>query len=200
MEQLKPDIRRLSDMREVLCDKEWAKTAPDFELYCMYRGVENKDGLRYDITEIPARMLGAEFTKTKGHYHVGNYQEIYTVLEGEAIYLMQKPDKNGEIIDAYAVKTKKGQTIIVPPNYGHVTINASKENLKMANWVSENCKSDYSEYVKLGGACYFYIISHDNSSGQAMPIWFKNENYKQVPELRFENPLNSIPENLDFLK
>ena len=208
MKQLKPDVRRLSDMREVLYDKEWAKTAPDFELYYMRRGAENKDGLRYDITEVPARMLGAEFAKTKGHYHVGSYQELYTVLEGEAIYLMQKPGKNGEIIDAYAVKTKKGQTIIVPPNYGHVTINTSKETpklaesepgsrsqsdmgkLKMANWVSENCKSDYSEYVKLGGACYY--LTKDG--------WIKNENYKQVPELRFENPLNSTPENLDFLK
>lgn len=196
----KPDIRYLNDMGSVVYDKEWAKTAPDLELYYMYRGVEKKGELRYDITEVPAKMLGSEFVKTKGHYHVGNYQELYMVLEGEAIFLMQK--RNGEIIeDVYAVKTKKGQAIIVPPGYGHVTINPSKENLKMANWISENCKSDYSDYEKLQGACYYYTQAGPASAkGLGETKWLKNENYKQIPELRFEEPFNSVPENLDFLK
>jgi len=86
----KPDIRYLNDMKNVLYDQQWAKTASNFELYYMYRGLKEKDGLRYDITVIPARMLGKEFTKTKGHEHVGNYGEVYIVLEGKAIYLMQK--------------------------------------------------------------------------------------------------------------
>ena len=65
-----PDIRYLNDIKEVLFDQEWAKTAPNYELYYMYRGLQEKDNLRYDITVIPPRMLGEEFTKTKGHYHV----------------------------------------------------------------------------------------------------------------------------------
>jgi hypothetical protein len=46
------------------------------------------------------------------------------------------------------------------------------------------------------GACYYYILQP--GSGQA--TWIKNENYKSVPELRFEQPVKSVPENLDFLK
>src|SRR3989344_1053086 len=95
-----PDTRYLFDMKKVLCDKKWAKNAPNFELYYMYRGVEKKKGLRRDITVIPARLLGKEFVKTKGHEHSDDYGEIYSVLSGEAIYLLQKYQKN-KIVDVY---------------------------------------------------------------------------------------------------
>ncbi len=80
-------------MKMVLHDQKWVKTAPNIELYYMYRGLKKKNGARYDITVIPPKMLGKEFVKTKGHYHIGSYGEIYIVLKGKAIYLMQK-EKN----------------------------------------------------------------------------------------------------------
>ena len=185
----KPEIRYLNDMREVVYDKEWLKTASNLELYYMYRGIKKKDGLRYDITVIPARMLGREFVKTKGHKHFGKYGEIYIVLEGEAIYLMQK--EKGEIIkDVYAVKAKRGDTVVIHPYYAHITINPSKKDLKMANWMSEKAKSDYRPIQKMGGACYYYTKGG----------WIKNKNYKKVPKLRFEKSLKSMPKNLDFLR
>ncbi len=119
------------------------------------------------------------------------------VLEGEAIYLLQKPfgaaqgKLNGEIENVFSVRVKKGECAIMPPFYGHVTINSSEtEELKMANWISPDCKSDYKPYVEKQGACYYYL-----NSG-----WIKNKNYGEVPELREEQPLKSLPENLDFLK
>ena len=202
LSQLTPDIRHLDDMRNVLHDKEFSKIQSNLELYSMYRGLEEKDGLRYDITIVPAKMLGDEFVKTKGHYHIGAYGELYTVLEGRAIYLMQKIGstgaiefekigRSGNIDDVYAVEAKKGDVVIIPSFYGHVTINPSEtEELKMANWVSKDCKSDYSDYEKLQGACWYFTKSG----------WVKNENYRNVPGLRFESPINKIPENLDFLK
>lgn len=182
-----PDIRYLYDMKDVIYDKEWLKTAPNLELYYMYRSLEEKNGLKYDITIIPAQMLGKEFTKTKGHEHVGPYPEIYIVLEGEAIYLMQKQDV---IEDVYAVKAKKGDVIIIPSYYAHITINASNQDLKMADWMAIEAKSNYDPIQKMQGACYFYTIDG----------WIKNKNYKHIPELRFEEPKKSIPKDLSFLK
>lgn len=184
-----PDIRFLNDMKEVVYDKEWLKTAPNLELYYMYRGLEEKHGLRYDITVIPARMLGKEFVKTKGHEHIGKYQEVYIVLEGKAIYLMQKRDNN-KVEDVYAVKAKKGDVVVIPSHYGHVTINPSDKELKMANWISKECKSNYEPFLEKQGACYYYIKQG----------WVKNNRYDKVPELRFEQPLKELPNNLDFLK
>jgi len=202
----KPDIRHLYDMKEVIYDKEWLKTASNTELYYMYRSVKKKNGLVYDITVIPPRMLGQEFIKTKGHEHYqGTFQELYIVLKGQAIFLAQKQkrgkveeDKSSsppfadarEIEDVFAVQAKKGEVVIIPEHYGHVTINPSQEILEMANWVDEKCKGVYDLFEKMQGACYYYTQSG----------WLKNKNYKQVPELRFEKPLKSIPSNLNFLK
>ncbi len=184
-----PDIRYLRDLEKVVYDKEWFKTAPgDLELYYMYRGVETRNNLRYDITVIPAKMLGVEFVKTLGHYHPDEHGELYIVLEGRAIYLMQKIDKDGEIEDIYAVEAKKGDHVVVPPEYGHITINPGDEELKMANWVAE-FKSVYAPIVKKGGGGYFYTDQG----------WIKNDNYRTVPDLRMEVVGDSMPEDLSFL-
>ncbi len=214
LKNIKPDIRYLNDMKEVVYDKEWLKTAPNLELYYMYRRVRQENDLNNNITIIPARMLGKEFTKTKGHIHIGNYGETYTVLEGETIFLMQKMAKpsaaipakglrtNDKVVkDVYAVKAKKGESVIIPSYYGHVTINSSSIDLKTGDWSSKNCKSDYSLFERLNGACYFAIAQKSKIKNQKSKIkWVKNKNYKNVPPLRFEEPLKSLPKDLSFLK
>ena len=80
--------------------------------------------------------------------------------------------------------------IVIPAGYGHVTINPSDKELKTANWVAENDKGNFEPFERNQGACYYYLKSG----------WVKNSNYKSVPELKFEEPLKAIPENLDFLK
>lgn len=184
--KLTPDIRKLDNMRDVLADRLWAKEAKDQDLYYMYRGVKEDGELRYDITVIPPLMLGEEFIKTKGHFHISGHSELYTVLDGEAIYLMQKKDTK----DVYYVKAAAGESVIIPGEYGHVTINTTDKTLKMANWISKKCISEYDNIAAMHGACWFYTING----------WIKNKNYEQVPELRQEESLKEIPDNLDFLK
>lgn len=184
----KPEIRYSRDLKEVVMDERWLKSAKNFPVYYMYRGVKRRGGLRYDITEIVPAMLGKEFPKTKGHEHSENFQEIYTVLKGRALYLVQKC-KNGEVLDVFAVKARKGESVVIPPGYGHITINPLRETLKESNWVAEECKNIYDLFEKMRGACYYYTKSG----------WVKNRNYKKVPKLKFKKPLKSSPKNLDFL-
>ncbi len=188
--KLTPDIRHLNDMRDVLYDENFAKNSPDMDLYYMYRKVKQENGLVHNITITLAKMLGSEFAKTKGHVHIGNFKEMYTVIDGQAIFLMQKGD-GGKIEDVYAVKAEKGESAVIPEGYGHVTINPSDtEDLKTGDWTAEGCKSNYSLFEEKRGACYYYTKTG----------WIKNENYKEVPPLRLEESLKSIPKNLDFLK
>lgn len=187
--KLTPDVRRLYDMKAAIFDKEWLKTAPDMDLYYMYRKVKVENELNNSITVILAKMLGQEFNKTMGHFHIGNYGETYTVLGGEAIFLMQKT-KDNVVEDVFAIKAKRGETAIIPAGYGHVTINLSDIDLKVTDWSSVNCKSDYTLFEKFGGACYFYTING----------WVKNPNYSNIPPLRFEKALDSLPKDLTFLK
>ncbi|MCK9446324.1 glucose-6-phosphate isomerase [bacterium] len=184
-----PDIRKIKDIENVLLDERTAKANPEQELYYMYRGIKEENDLRYDITVIPPFLMGDEFVKTKGHFHSSGHAEMYIVLEGEAIFLMQKG--TDEVKDIYAVKAAKDDIVIIDKEYGHITINPSaKETLKLANWVSIECCSDYKSIEDKRGAAYFYTIKG----------WVKNNNYKDVPEIRFEEPLKETPKNLNFLK
>lgn len=192
---IKPDIRKLYDMREVVYDQKWLQTTEDKDLYYMYRDLSysNRDhslikenDLRYDITIIPPSNLGLEYIKTAGHYHPliegtsYSYPEIYEVLSGVAHYLLQKAE-NSSIIDIVLVEAKEGDKVIVPPNYGHVTINPSNKELKMANWVSDQFSSIYEPYREFKGAVYFELT--DGSM-------IKNENYINLPEIRKLKPTN----------
>jgi len=178
-------IRYLKEIENVLYDRKWAETAEDFPVYYVWRGVEQQGDLRYDITVIPPKMLGKEFPKTKGHKHINNFSELITVLEGEAFYLSQWEEDNR----TEAIKAVKGDWIIYPPDCHHLTINPGKQELVMANWLSDKCQSDYSFFEKFGGAAYFYTVDG----------WVKNEKYGKIPEIKFKEPLKKKPENFDFL-
>lgn len=222
-----PVARKLKEMKEVVFDKSFLASANmDMELYYMFREVSKDDedekrirekGLRYDITIIPANTLGVEFVKTAGHYHPLlpdsdiTYPEIYEVLEGEAHYLLQRREEERgieKITDIVVVKAKKGDKVIIPPNYGHVTINPSEATLKMANWVASAFSSIYEPVKRRGGAAYFELTNGE---------FIKNENYEDAPGIRFLKPLDTWiketglskememyelirePEKLDFL-
>ncbi|MFA4934377.1 MAG: glucose-6-phosphate isomerase family protein [Candidatus Methanoperedens sp.] len=191
---VKPIVRMLFDMKEVIYDREWLAGANNIELYYMYRelSLSKKDaltmkehGLRYDITVIPPRMMGCEFVKTAGHYHpfvpgtTATFPEIYEVLNGEAHYLMQKPEDD-KIKDVILVKAGEGDKVIIPPGYGHLTINASNRVLKMANWVARDFESAYTPIKEKGGGAYFIL---ENGI-------VKNPQYSKVPEIRLLEPSN----------
>ena len=186
-----PDTRMLSDIEAILLDREIVR-AGDRELYYMYRDLalsrNDRDtilehGLRYDITIIPPGMLGREYVKTAGHYHPAvpgtdiSYPEVYEVLAGEGHYLMQKRT-GGSVIDVVLVRASTGDKVIIPPDYGHVTINTSNKELKMANWVSREFSSVYEPYVELHGAAYYF--TEDG--------FIANPGYKDVPEVREAKP------------
>lgn len=181
----KQKIRYLDEMREILYDKKWGKTAPNTELYYVYRGLKNNKGVKYDITIIPPKLLGKEFVKTYGHYHSKKTREIYFVLEGKGIFLMQKG--KDVIEDAVAIEAKKGEKVSIPADFGHVTINPGKTTLIVANWIEQKTGHNYKLIFEKKGACYYYTKNG----------WVKNKNYKKVPKLRFEKPLK-ISEDLDF--
>ena len=171
-------------MKDVLYDQEWAASAENVELYYMYRDLylsrADRDrlrdqGLRYDITIIPPMMLGREFVKTAGHYHPlvpgedGTYPEVYEVLEGEAAYLLQKED----LSDVVVVRATAGDNVLIPPGYGHITINRSNKRLKMANFVCRDFGSLYEPIKKAGGGAYFLTTEgfvRNKRCSQASPI------------------------------
>ena len=202
--RVKPAVRTLFDMKDVIYDREWLAGTNNIELYYMYRELSlskndalamKEHGLRYDITVIPPRMMGCEFVKTAGHYHpfvpgtITTFPEIYEVLNGEAHYLMQKPEDD-QIKDVILVKAGEGDKVIIPPGYGHITINASNKVLKMANWVACDFNAAYAPIKEKGGGAYFIL-----KNGIV-----KNPKYSSVPEIRLLEPSNFKEIGLDKRK
>ncbi len=196
---VEPEVRRLYDLRAVAFDTAWFDGASDRDAYYMYRDLARNpherqiiEGheLRYDITTIPPFNIGHEFVKTFGHYHPRvspesplTYPEVYEVLEGEAHYMLQR-SANGRVDDVLLVRATKGDKVIVPPNYGHVTINPSARTLTMANWVCRSFESVYEPYEQHHGAAYYELVNH-----RLLP----NRAYGTVPDVR-ETPAREVPE------
>ncbi len=179
-----PDIRDLSELESVLAVPGCAVTGPG---YYMYRDIartpEDRSwltdaALRFDITVIPPRDLCGEYVKTKGHYHPENpagtgYPEIYEVLAGEAHYLIQTRD----LSDVAVIAAGTGDIVVIPPGYGHVTINPSRTAvLQMANRVSRSFQSEYGPFEELHGAAYYEMAGGE---------FTRNRHYPDVPAPRF---------------
>ena len=189
-----PSVRTAEDLRGVLADPGCTCTGP---VYYMYRDVARsvkdrswltEQQLRFDITVIPPREICGEFIKTKGHYHPDNpsgtgYPEIYEVLAGEAHYLIQDQDCS----DVVMITACAGEIVVVPPGYGHVTINPAKTTvLQMANIVSSGFSGNYQRYEAQKGAAYFEMVKEG---------FVQNPAYPKHPHLRrvkAQRPANTI--------
>ena len=198
-----PGIRTIEQMKKVLLDKEIKEP---FELYYMYRDVYRlsdkatleEQKLRYDVTAIKPTALGSEFMKTAGHYHPGDFGELYEVAFGRCFCFLQRPEKeNHQVIkEIIIVEAVVGQKIVIPPGFGHILINPGPDYLVTSNWVSSEFKSEYDLYKKAEGAAYFVVRSDQESdltaSLKVKAKYIKNNYFKQVPKINFVTPTNKI--------
>ena len=127
--------------------------------------------LRYDLTLIPPGKIDGEFAKTAGHYHLF-YPEIYEVLFGRAYFLIQSESA------VCLAEAGPGEKFLVPPSFGHNTINVFNNPLLLANWVSEKAIYDYEPYKNNQGASYYFV-----DDGNLVDI-IKNPNYNSVPQIQ----------------
>jgi glucose-6-phosphate isomerase len=190
---VEPAVRTLTEMREVLADP--GATGPE-QLYYMYRDVGRPAdkartaaaGLRYDITVVVPALLGKEHAKTYGHYHPlapdgAYYPEVYEVISGRAIYVLQRRGADGAVDDVLVIPAREGDKVFMLPGYGHVTVNPGNEPLVMANWVAAAFASEYGDYrSRHGAACYEEVVD-------GAQRWVANPHYGAVPAARTVRPL-----------
>ena len=178
--KIKPSVRKLQEMLPVLATPKKDTGLPsDSPTYYMYRDVAHFGKIRYDVTRILSLDLCGEKNKTLGHVHPRSpkgtsWAEVYEVLSGEAHFLLQKMSQLG-VEDAVLLAAKKGECLLIPPGYGHVTINPGKRDLVLGNLVSSEFDADYSQFLRLRGGCYYEM-----SDGKLV----KNGNYGGDFELR----------------
>jgi glucose-6-phosphate isomerase len=140
-------------------------------LYWMYRYFESitdkkkfdEVDLEYDLTVIKNGKIGEEFVKTVGHYHPLvprqkiSYPEVYEVIVGQIEYLLQTlPDKAGKV-DVVLVQAGVGDKVVVPPGYGHISINVGNEVALSSNIQKKDlpAKVNYDFFDKHEGGAFY---------------------------------------------
>ncbi|MBI5227553.1 glucose-6-phosphate isomerase [Candidatus Micrarchaeota archaeon] len=131
-------------------------------LYYMYRDVYKKSDIRFDITVIPPNHISKEYAKTHGHYHPKGddglaYPELYQILKGKCTFILQKKNKSDRV-EVLIITANEGDVILLPPGYGHVSINSSTSELVMSNLVYDRFQASYDEYKKNHGAAFYYLL------------------------------------------
>ena len=185
---VRPAARRLKDLIPVLYDAASCRHIdPELPVYEVYRDLCSREernillkhGLRYDVTIMPPLTLGEEYVKTLGHKHQPwgegrSDPEVFEVLDGEGRFLIQRYQEE-EIVDVSLVEAQTGDKVLVPPNCGHIIINASSSRLVTGNLISRFCLQTYRPFIERKGGAYYLL-----EGGRVV----RNENYSSPPELR----------------
>ena len=182
-------VRAHEKMKEVLMHPE--APGPSVHYYMIRGGTEQKN-----ITVWEAGMVGGEYIKTYGHYHVDDLPETYWFLSGEGIALLQKlaVDVSGksipDVVEEFrAIKVKAGDTLNIPARWGHLAVNTGKSYLVTADDspvdfadkdpVGMPSHADYENVKKMRGFAY-YVVEKDGA-----PALVPNPLYKEVRKTDF---------------
>ncbi len=177
-----------------------SKNEANENVYDVYRNIRYpedeaqlvKDQYSYDITIVKPGKIGMERKKTSGHYHQYNemhtstYPEVYEVISGTAIYVLQRADNFEDpdfeklnVEDVIVVRVEAGQSIIIPANYAHCSVNGGEGALVFSNLCYAPCKNAY-EIVKYYHGLAVYV---NEVNGRLM--YKVNDNYKNLPKVRY---------------
>lgn len=189
----------VEDMKGLLEDEK--KLNPKEPFYDVYRGIDYPHDrerfrtyeIRYDVTVIMPGTVNGECKKTSGHYHGWNpqktttYAEVYEVLLGTALYVLQKSRNIGAtgqvsdtvVDDLILVIVHAGQTLIVPPGYGHASVNVGDGPMVFSNLAYIPCPVLYDTVRYFHGmGCYV------NKDAEGLHLK-RNENYAGLPRVKY---------------
>jgi|GEM_PF-257527 len=154
--------------------------------YHMIRGAGN-------VTIWEPGLVGDEFIKTYGHYHVGKISETYKILHGDGIAVLQTlaTDKDGKMIpdvvkEIKVITVKPGDVIYMAPGLGHLLVNTGVDFFVTVDdspvWFGEKPNeasmpghADYKLVEQVHGFAYYVVKGPD---GQ--PALVRNKNYKEI--------------------
>ncbi|MBM3474604.1 MAG: hypothetical protein FJX75_15175 [Armatimonadetes bacterium] len=196
-------VRALAELRQALADPQ--ADGPD-PAYYMYNGVaafaatdgRTECNWRYDLTVLPPGRCGDEYLRTVGHYHpriegkTVAWPEAYEVLHGSALFILQRVDDPGaapdemRVEDVVLLRAQAGEQAMLPPDYGHWTVNVTDAPLVICNWISADFRSDYKPAIEARGPCCYVKV------GDKGPRYERNPRYACPPEhLRHARPMDA---------
>ena len=156
--------------------------------------------LRYDITIIRAgAFIGErrEYFRTAGHYHSEKpgtgltYPEVYEVLFGRVYWLIQRPERGNPaaLEEIYVIEAGPGEKAVIPPGFGHLTVNAFAEPCVVANVSFDGLTNEYELFRQHRGGGYWIVEGPTKDTIAFEP----NPGYLRIPGLSKLRP-REVPE------
>ena len=185
-------------------------------------------GVIYGIVCFLPGVFGGEYVKSSGQFHaIATGQkmarpEIYTVLVGCGHFMLQRSaPPYEEILDALLVEANAGETLVVPPDYGHLQINPGSGPLVFSYTVAYPLVSNYEPYRQRRGAMYYEMADGPErfvfnsqypkrvplrmlqaAQLRQIPYLFGKTDYRGIreclPQLSFLNRPEEFPEHAYF--
>ena len=84
------------------------------------------------------------------------------------------------------IQANPGEKLIIPPGFGHISINIGITPLVLADLFADNIASDYSFFKKQRGAAYWVLPSQSTSAKEIMSV--HNPRYRDAGPLIFGTP------------
>ncbi|MCA9858176.1 MAG: hypothetical protein KC438_00570 [Thermomicrobiales bacterium] len=188
-----PGRRRFGELRAVVASPDAVDPIADEVAYLTYRDVRQAteaglaaNGLRYDVTVTLPGMVGGEYVKTAGHYHGldangVSWPEIYDVLFGEAVFVLQQaegdPAGDPAVRRGIVLVASAGDRLVIPPNFGHVTVNIGDTPLVVADLVARASENHYQGYAQRRGGAVRVLAAFEENTFEA--VW--NPAYPETP-------------------
>ncbi|NBV76806.1 hypothetical protein EBR66_01435 [bacterium] len=133
------------------------------------------EGKRPNVTVWETGTVGGEYIKTYGHYHEGMLSDVYEVLDGEGIVLLQKLGNMEGVVEEFrCMPCKKGDRILMPAFWGHVIVNTGKTCLVTLDSSTGSGSARYEEVKRMNGFAYY--IKEQNGK----PFLVRNPRYTEV--------------------
>lgn len=212
--QLPPDtvveeiaVRRMKDMRELFRDS--SDFEDEYPLYYMYNGIYRKahkaifkeQHIRYEYTILMPQSIHGEMMKAHGHIHgihpikKTRHMEAYEILQGTGFFeLFTYKEQSIQVI---MLKVKKGDYLIIPSDYYHLSINTGKDPFIFGDLIIEDANSEYGHLKEKKGAPVYVM-----EGAQGMPVFNINEHYQgyeigitqlNAEDVPWDNPVDPIP-------
>lgn len=161
--------RTRTELKEVLMDPQ----APGVnEPYFVVRGAGG------NVTILTPGKNGNEFNKTYGHFHNFQGVEVYHVVYGQGVLLMQRNDEQSEAKEVRVTSLRGGMVVEVPSGYGHCLVNIGKTYLITVDNSPNDPKADNYKPVKEKHGFAYYIVDKKGEVG-----FEPNPNYKLHPQI-----------------
>lgn len=162
--------RTRAELKEVLMDPDSPGVK---EPYFVIRGEAGQN-----ITVLTPGKNGDEFNKTYGHFHNWQGVEIYHVVYGQGVVVMQRNDEMGEAKEIRVAGVRPGISVEIPSGLGHALINTGKTYLVVVDNAPDEKNADNFEPVKEKHGFAYYIVDKKGEVG-----FEPNPNYRLHPQI-----------------